>query len=199
MSGRFSNRKILTSKPALDEYNQKYHELYFSLGDAATYKRLRIVESGLVSCFDDSNIYDPQKLQVMSLTKEGEVLGVTSFGIFTNSKRTESQNLYARIDLVITEKKWRGFGVARILVLSVLVYILELYRKRLYSISCLAAHEAIANILESISFTGDRRDEKGFTHETLSFEAIDPNEYFTVRKSELEDNLDKCYQKLYKK
>lgn len=188
MNGRLSNSGLRSRPmPDMDGFVKENPELSFSLGDIAAYQRLRIVESALVSCFDDPSQFDEKKLQVLTLHKGKDVLGVTSFGVFSNSKRAGASNLYARIDLVITEKRWRNLGVARALVIAVLVYVLEIYGKRLYSISCLAAHERVVRILENLSFVGENRDEKGFKHEKLDLEAIDRKGYleklrFSIRR-----------------
>jgi len=60
---------------------------------------------------------------------------------------------------------WRGYGLGSVLVLGGLIHLLDTWGPRLYSISSLAAHEAISCILEKFGFHGALRPGKEFVHE----------------------------------
>lgn len=124
--------------------------------------RYRATEPGLVNSAKEDT-----PVEVFVLEYDDEPLGVTSFFIQTNPFRKKHENLYARIDLVIVPKHHRGFGVARALVLCVLVYLIKVYKDRLYSISCLAAHKAIEKILQDLQFNAKAAEEKNFVQEEL--------------------------------
>lgn len=196
MNGRSNNkRQFVPPRPVLDEFISDYPELSLKFGDIATYKRLRIVESHLVSCFDTDH-QSGNKLQLLTISRGAEVLAVTSFGIFQNLQRSVGLDLYARIDLVIAEKKWRGCGISRVLVYCVLIYILKTYGRRLYSISCLAAHDAIAKILESLSFVVKMKDTKGYQHEHLDLEKVRYEDVLNQIQSQVPEVLGRSYAKI---
>ena len=72
----------------------------------------------------------------------------------TNKIKDPGRNQLVRIDLVITDARFRELGVGRALLMCVVVHLLHHWRDKLYSISCLAAHEAIRKTLEGIGITG---------------------------------------------
>jgi len=76
-------------------------------------------------------------------------VGVASVGIGTNLYKARPRNCFGRIYLVIVEREFRRFGLGRILVLTALDFLLDRFGETLYSISCLAAHEAIHRIMHS--------------------------------------------------
>ena len=90
--------------------------------------------------------------EVLTLRFHGKPLGVTSFLLETNAKRPAPRRKFARIDLVITHPAFRGNGIGRLLILLVVAFLLERNGEELYSISCLAAHDAVAHVLEDIRF-----------------------------------------------
>jgi len=124
--------------------------------------RYRAIEPGLVSSADEDT-----PVEVFVLEYNDEPLGVTSFFVQTNPYRKGNENLYARIDLVIVPKRHRGLGVARALMLCALVYLIQVYKDRLYSISCLAAHKAIEKILQDLEFKAKYAEEKNYVQEEL--------------------------------
>lgn len=183
----------------LNDLTKDWPHLSCFLGDVAAYKRLRIVEPHLVSCFDAPSHFDCKKVQILTLTTYNGVLGALSFGVFSNEKRKGPLDLYARIDLVIADKSWRGYGVSRALILCAMFYILKTYGKRLYSFSCLAAHQAIAKILESLSFTGEIRTGQSFKHENLNLEDMDCEKYFRDIELQLQVILNDLQKKVLDK
>jgi hypothetical protein len=87
----------------------------------------------------------------------------------TNLQKTDRRNQYGRIDLVIVEEKFRKMGISRILVLAAVKSLLDRFGNTLYSISCLAAHAAIARIFEAdLAATVTERDSANFVHESLA-------------------------------
>lgn len=135
----------------LTEWFEPTPHLEFSFGDIATYKSLHAQALHLVSMVDElGSARDPE---VLTLRYHGKPLGVTSFLVETNARRPAPRRKFARIDLVITHPVFRGMGVGRLLMLLVVAFLLERNGDELYSISCLAAHDAVAHVLEDIQFT----------------------------------------------
>lgn len=159
----------MQSKHPSGEYVEKlatllaqYPSLRMRQGGKELFERCRAVAPELVSSAGTGTT-----LQVFLLEYDGEPIGGTSYFVQTNANRKHQENLWARIDLVVVFKTYRRLGLARLLVLFVLTQILEFYGDRLYSISCLAAHEAIGKILESIQFVAKPMNDKNFVHAEL--------------------------------
>ena len=134
----------------LNEWFESLPHLEYSFGDIATYKSLHVLESQLVSMTEELGA--TKEPEVLTLRFHGKPLGVTSFLVETNAKRPAPRRKFARIDLVITHPAFRGSGVGRLLILLVVAFLLERDGEELYSISCLAAHDAVAHVLEDIQF-----------------------------------------------
>jgi hypothetical protein len=122
----------------------------------------RALEPALVS-----SAKDERGVKVVLLAYAGASLGVATFFLETNTRRSSSDNVFARIDLVIVPGQRRGHGVARALVLCVLTYLAGVHADRLYSISCLAAHDAIVKILRDEGFETRAVPDQHFTHAEL--------------------------------
>ena len=122
----------------------------------------RAREPGLVSSARDGS-----DVKVVLLEYDGALLGIASFFLETNARRTTTANLFARVDLVIVPGSHRRRGVARALLLCVLTYLLSVHGHRLYSISCLAAHDAIVKILSDEGLRTRPVPERHFTHAEL--------------------------------
>lgn len=138
------------------------------------YRRFRILAPNLTSLLDEAPAADPESSSdALALYDHGEAVGVASFCLVRNEARRSGAREFARIDLVITHPSSRGKGYGRLLLLAALTYILEKSGGRLYSISCLAAHPAIAKVLEDLGFSGERRAGRDFTLETLALGAGD--------------------------
>ena len=114
-----------------------------------------------------SSARDGSDVKVVLLEYDGASLGVASFFLKTNARRATTDNLFARLDLVIVPGSHRRRGVARALVLCVLTYFLGMHGDRLYSISCLAAHDAIVKILRDEGWQTRAVPERHFTHAEL--------------------------------
>jgi len=140
----------------------QYPRMKIKRGTIELLNRYRAIEPGLVSGANEDT-----PVEVFVLEYDDEQLGVTSFFVQTNHYRKEHANLYARIDLVIVPKRHRGIGVARALMLCALVYLIKVYKNRLYSISCLAAHKAIEKILQDLQFKAKAVEGKNFVQEEL--------------------------------
>ena len=87
------------------------------------------------------------------------LLGVSSFGVIENRhihvhdvEVPRDRFWYGRIDAVVVEPACRGHGVGGWLVNINLRYFLAGWPGKLYSISTIAAHKAIAHILGSLGF-----------------------------------------------
>lgn len=147
--------------------------LRLTRGDEAAYCRFRYLEPALASYGDQTGERGERVSDVLALQEDGHSRGVISYVIETNRFRQSERDQFARIDLVIVETNHRRLGIGRLLILCALTHIIRTYGRRLYSVSCLAAHPAIANILAGLGFTGKPREEKGFTHEELRVGADD--------------------------
>lgn len=164
---RMSGTSCCELSSELTRVMRGYRDLRISLANASSYRRFRSVEPSLVSCLDGQVGEERREPDVLMVLVRNEPAGILSFVIETNPRKAGSADRYARIDLVIVARRFRGLGLSRLLILAVLVHLLREHGRRLYSISCLAAHEAIAHVLEEIGFVGQTRDGKGFRHEEL--------------------------------
>lgn len=173
----------VTSLPALAQELERIFDtqqrLKVRFVDLDVYQRFRSMESGLVSCLDGQTGPDRQAPQVLAIALDDEPVGMVSFLVSTNAYKQSSSNLYGRIDLVIVSSQSRGLGIGRLLVLSAITQLLAVYCRRLYSLSCLAAHPAMEVILEGVGFSGEYRQNDNFKHEELRLEEADRNALFT--------------------
>ena len=135
-------------------------------GDHATYRHLRAIETGLVSCCDGS-----EPPLVLTILVDGKPMGAVSFVVTENVQKAVRRRYFGRIDLVIVERFARDLGLGRLLILSVIAHMLRANAKELYSLSCLAAHHAVAKVLEEIGFTGVPRKDRNFKHMTFPIDA----------------------------
>ena len=118
-----------------------------------------------------SSAIDESDVQVVLLEYNSSVLGIASFFLQTNARRAIPDNRFARVDLVIVPGSNRRRGVARALVLCALTYLVDVHGDRLYSISCLAAHDAIVKILRDLGWQTRAVPERRFTHAELPLTA----------------------------
>jgi len=144
-----------------------FPSLQIKRGQEPVYKRLRIQAPRLVSYLDDHDKTDTQQNDFIVAFGYNKQLGTVSLVSDINPKRKGVRKLFSRIDLVITDKSYRGMGVGRFLILSALLHLLKHYRAQIYSISCLAAHAAISHVLESLDFKGTLWQDRNFKHESL--------------------------------
>ncbi len=151
--------------------------------DQPLYRRFRSLEPGLVSCLDDQQPPDA-RLDILSVELFGAAAGVCSFVVRTNRHKPDGRNRYGRVDLVIVERQARGLELGRLLTLAGVVQMLADHGEQLYSISCLAAHPAIAHILESVGFKPDDQRDDTYCHEQLALD--DPSQLFALRTKMLD-------------
>ncbi len=154
--------------------------LSLRFADMDVYQRFRSMESGLVSCLDGQTGSERQAPQVLAIALDNEPVGAVSFLVSTNAYKQSSSNLYGRIDLVIMSSQSRGMGLGRLLVFCAITQLLAVYGRRLYSLSCLAAHPAMEVILEGAGFSGEYRQNDNFKHEELRLEEADRNALLTI-------------------
>lgn len=178
-----------TLGPELSDIFEGDQRVQVRPADLVLYRRFRSMECGLVSCLDGQTGENRQQPQILAVTLDDEPSGVLSFVVSTNSQKKSSANLYGRIDLVIMSANCRGLGLGRLLVLSALTQLLAVYGRRLYSLSCLAAHPAMEAILEQVGFSGVYRQGHHFKHEELRLEDQDSDQL-------LEDFIEKTQQAL---
>lgn len=159
--------------PQLVSLMAAYPRLDLALSEEITYRRFRSIEPRLVSCLDGQVGPDRITPHILEIQYEGQPVGVVSHVVQTNARKPFPANQYGRIDLVIMDKRYRGLGLGRVLVLGALAQLIAQHHNRLYSISCLAAHGAIAKILEELNFSGEIRSDKNFKHEEFKLDGVD--------------------------
>jgi GNAT superfamily N-acetyltransferase len=103
-----------------------------------------------------------EKPSILTILCDGEPLGALSFIITENPHRPGRRKCYGRIDLVIVDPNARGLGLGRVLIVTALSHMLLENGPELYSISCLAAHRAVAKVLREVGFDGAQRKERNF-------------------------------------
>lgn len=154
--------------PELIELLKPFPDLQLTQAEKALYRNFRYSEPNLVSCTD--NFEGKQEEEVLVLLEKGQPLGVVSMVIQENLNKQTSRKSYVRLDLVITEKKYRNLGIGRLLMVCALIYILKTRGQQIYSISCLAAHKTVEKFLKKLSFQDHPRKEKKFWQGTLNLE-----------------------------
>lgn len=136
------------------------------LGDLATYRNFRHQEPQLVSIVDGKPDLAGQ-LEAMVIRHKGQPLGALSFLVQENRHKPPPANKFGRIDIVIVPSQSQGIGLGRFLLLCGNLLLLRNHKSQLYSISCLAAHPAVAAVLEQSGYSAERREKEQFVHEEL--------------------------------
>lgn len=154
----------------------------------AVYRQFRILAPSLVSLRDDAPA-NSESGDELALFVQDEPVGVVSYCVSENKNRKVGAAAFARIDLVITHPAYRGKGYGKVLLLAALTCLLRDSGDRLYSISCLAAHPAIAKMLEELGFHGELRDGQNFKLETLNLNAGDAARSEKAFSRKLTDSL----------
>lgn len=128
-------------------------------------------EAHLGSSYKEDTEEGKGTYDVVCLYYEDQVMGSLSFFLEKNEIRAEKGKAdhFARIDIVIVEKEFRNIGVGKLLVFTTIKYLLDRWGQGIYSISCLAAHAAMAKILEQVGFESEQRASEDFRRETISF------------------------------
>ena len=163
-------------------------ELRFSEFDKFAIAHRR--EPQLGSSYND----DPQQknglFDVLGLHYNGAQVASLSFFIEKNKmKKRDEPDHFARIDIVIVEKEFRRLGLGKILVFTAIKYLLDRWGARIYSISCLAAHDAMAKILDDIGFHTEQRPDEDFIRKTITFSEVDQDEFSTLIDTRLEGSI----------
>ena len=168
---------------------RSYPHLSLASGEEDVYRRFRNREGTLVSCLDDSSakrIFPD--FEVLVFRSCGIPCGVVSLAVGTNHQKTDRRNQYGRIDLVIVDPEYRKLGISRVLVLAGVRWLLERFDSTLYSVSCLAAHTAIARIFEAdLAATVSQRDGANFVHESLTIREETSSQFQTSVAQKLAD------------
>ncbi len=157
----------MTIESKLADLFEVFPDLELNKGDLSILQVFRGQEPQLVAFFDG---YDgEQKNEVLVFSGKNEPLGIVSFVIMENKYKPHPNNKYARIDLVIVKNNSRNLGVGRLLTLCSIIYLLKTSGEQLYSISCLAAHEAMETILKDLSFQHREVKENDFWRGELTW------------------------------
>ena len=162
-------------------------ELRFSEFDKFAQAHRR--EPHLGSSYNDNPQQKNGLFDVLGLHYNGAQVASLSFFIEKNKMKRQEPNHFARIDIVIVEKEFRRLGLGKILVFTAIKYLLDRWGARIYSISCLAAHDAIAKILDDIGFHAEQRPEENFIRETISFSEIDQGEFSSLINTRIEGSI----------
>ncbi len=166
-------RRFRRAREELVDLLEPFPGLTLARGDLTTYGRFRSLEPNLVSLLDGKEPGPASIADVLVLRARQHPMGAVSFMVQANEQRRGDRSRYARIDLVIVGNDYRGIGVGRSLLLCVNTYLLGSFGDSLYSISCLAAHPAVKQVLEELSFQGQSRPHLSYTHEELSLEGLE--------------------------
>ncbi len=137
-------------------------------GDLDAYQELRVREPQLVSLVDGKP--NAGVLEALVLWEGGRLQGAVSYLVQVNLLRPPGANRFARIDIVVVPPESRGLGLGHLLLASVTAHLLRSQGELLYSISCLAAHPAVAHTLEAMGFVPGARDHLHYVHEELRLE-----------------------------
>lgn len=159
--------------PRLAILCKPFPRITLSLEDKSLYQTFRCKEPTLVSCLDQIAETEDTEIRYFIIRLDDKPAGALSLVTQTNHQRQGNDNAFSRIDLVMVPHPFRRLGLGRILTHAAILYAIERVGWRLYSISCLAAHQAMETILEEFGFTGQKRKDKGFVHEELKLENID--------------------------
>lgn len=142
---------------------------FLEQGGLNIYQGFRHQEPNLVSIVDGKPEM-AKALDALVLHMNGHPVGAVSYLVQTNTRKTPPGNRYGRIDIVIVPASSRGSGLGRLLLLCANLVLLRNHGPSLYSISCLAAHPAVAVVLESVGYTPEHRENTDFVHEELRLE-----------------------------
>ena len=147
---------------SLERLFEQYPKFTVEENDLDQYGRMRALEPGLVSSVptDQTNA-----LHILGLHHRGQGLGAVTFFCLDNRLRKPKGSRYGRVDLVITDPAVRGLGVGRLLVACALLRLFDRNPGCIYSVSCLAAHAAIAKVLDKIGFEHRYMPERNYSHE----------------------------------
>ena len=170
------NIDTITSQTKLKEIINEYDKLKIELDNDEVFSKVRSSEPALVSSFTSKPTID-QKLETIVITYDGCHVGGISFFTYKNEMRKNDRNLYSRIDIVVVPRLYQGLGISKMLILLAIQHLNLTYDKRMYSISCLAAHKAIEKVLEGLEFIGTQDEDKNFKRESISFDDIDYNAF----------------------
>lgn len=156
-----------TGPPLLEDLFADHPKFRLTLGNTDIYRQFRSREPHLVSIVDELPKSQLLLADVLVLHWGGAAIGAASFALQANPQKRERRRRYARIDLVIVPPGFRGVGVGKLLLLAVVTHLLRAHGPSLYSISCLAAHPAVGDVLEGCGFAATPRDHLHYVHEEL--------------------------------
>ena len=163
---------------SLQRLFEQYPKFTVEENDVNQYGRMRALEPGLVSSVPTDQ---PNALHILGVYHRGQGLGVVTFFCLDNRLRKPKASRYGRVDLVITDPAVRGLGVGRLLVACALLRLCDRNPGCIYSISCLAAHAAIATVLAEIGFEHRHIPERNYSHEEYRLRSQDEECQFRRR------------------
>ncbi|MBC8286576.1 MAG: GNAT family N-acetyltransferase [Nitrospinae bacterium] len=154
--------------PELNDLFALFPDLRLTVADKALCKKFHYGEPQLVSCSD--NFEGEQEEEILVLYEKDRPLGMVTTVIRENINKPAYPKNYARLDLVIVDKKYRNIGVARLLIVCSLLKIMKNQGHQIYSISCLAGHKTVAKFMKELHFQEHHQKEKNFWQGILNLE-----------------------------
>lgn len=185
-----------TAKQAIDGLFERHPSLQVRYSEFDRFRATSSREPHLESSYVEREGEGKGLFDVLCLYYEEAHLGSLSFYLEENEMRKVLQDHFARIDIVIVEKAFRNKGVGNLLVLTVLKYLLDRWGPRIYSISCLAAHDAMVRILEEAGFQGEQGENESFKRETISFSEVDQADFSSLTDTRLAEAIQLVHYRL---
>ncbi|OIQ17867.1 MAG: hypothetical protein BM556_10600 [Bacteriovorax sp. MedPE-SWde] len=176
---------------------QNYDQLTIKVNDQDAFNKLARVEGSLVSSYS-KNSKSEQYFQTIVIYYADHLIGAISFFVAKNEMRKVKNNLYERIDIVVVPKRFRGNGISKALVLLAIHYCNISFGNRIYSISCLAAHEAISRVLDGLNFRCNRGNDENFSRHSIYFDPSESQEYAKLIEENLKSAIHRINYKLHK-
>lgn len=173
------------AKKRIVEHYDAFPYLEVRYSELKTFSSALLRQPQLRSSYNDKLEAGKSIFDVLCLYHRGVHAGSLSFFLERNEMRKNEADHFGRIDIVIVETAFQRKAVGKLLVITAITYLLDRWGPIIYSLSCLAAHEAMAKILEEIGFEGEQRTNEAFIRETLSFENVNRDEFSALLNTRL--------------
>lgn len=176
------------SSKELHDIFKPYPRLELRQEAGGSFTQFRAYAPQLVSCYDEQS-KKALTPSLLVLYWDKMPIGALSYLIQQNSYRKSPRDHYARIDLVIVPESYEGNGLSFLLVSCAQLFFLESLPHKIYSISCLAAHPAIAHVLKSYGFQPKGQNDKNF----VEYEQVVSDENaLKIKKSAIESACERA-------
>jgi RimJ/RimL family protein N-acetyltransferase len=176
-----------TITPRVSTILQKYPRIGVGFASDTTYRQFRALAPQLVSYQDEHDGREATQLVLFAVYIDDVPVACVSCILDVNDMRKKPRTRYARVDLVIVPEKHQRLGLGRVAVLAALLHLLDTQGSHIYSVSCLAAHEAINVILQDLGFEAKRRDDHNFVHEEYRLNDENESTFTEIVASRLQE------------